>query len=978
MDRQAFRDELHSALRGILLDRLHEYVETQFEAYQQMVRYFSALDHKYDDPAAAIREGLPSIFSRINQELNQQRERKFSVFYESVVDQVVEQFPALEIWQQTEDRFATVDEDSLFVTIGKGSKSLARSTARGWHTGKKRMGELFGQTMDGWEPWKQEIPLRRVIKYHLLSKKVTEDWLHSLMRFQLKYISDIENVLVNEIRNGETGSFEELADSLQEKLKTQKNDLIRKIDESVNEPESEILWISPKVGTIERRATFYSETRLNAHAKDFEKSLSKIEAQWLDVLDLLLDRNKNIAHFHSLQTDVQQQCDEFLEDFHLQLEECIEYPLQQLFKKLEDAGQSIKNHDDPRAIQSVKNDLESYVVEQLTPPIEKLLHNEILSKKTEHFFENILMQANQVPQQLSFVYDLRFEKDPPSADQKQMEWRLLVVRTIREQIMSDLQPEKQDYEAFLSLLLTELEEIKDIIEVNLESAISVENVDQDDSASEISWEALQRLQSKVEELQAKYHEKWDTIRAAIQEGRQNFSQSLLSLLHDGDTQALQLINAKYSVKETTKGWQDKLDSRWVRIQDRVILWGRFSWQKSKKYVKEIRKFAGFQEEQIQESQRADIATYLSETDQKLKGLPYIYRRLFNFDAQADQRFYVSLAETKTVLEKAFEQWHKAYPATVAVVGEKGSGKSTFLNLAAETQLPETKVTQIVMNETLWTEEALAVSLSKELTIADTKSIDDIITALQDKGERQVIILEGIQNCFIRNVNGYDAIEKLSYLISETKEQVFWVISCSRYAWRFLDKIENVSEYFSHILRTDTLDTPQIEKVIMNRHRASGYSLQFEADDSMLRSRAYRKLDREEEAQEYLRRNYFAKLAELSEGNASIAMIFWIRSIREFDETCFYIKPLEVTSIEMIEELSPPVLFTLATFVMHDTISDMDLSMILNLSKEESRLMLSRLHARGLLLKVNQYYSLNHLIYRQIIRVLKERNIIHLV
>ncbi|MDX1586179.1 MAG: hypothetical protein R3222_05525, partial [Balneolaceae bacterium] len=115
-----------------------------------------------------------------------------------------------------------------------------------------------------------------------------------------------------------------------------------------------------------------------------------------------------------------------------------------------------------------------------------------------------------------------------------------------------------------------------------------------------------------------------------------------------------------------------------------------------------------------------------------------------------------------------------------------------------------------------------------------------------------------------------------------------------------------------------------------------------------------------------------------EGNASIAMIFWIRSIRDFDETHFYIKPLEITSVEMIQELKPEVLFTLATVILHDTLTPSELSQILLFTEQESRLMLVRLKTRGLLRQEGERYFVNQLMYRQIVRVLKERNIIHLV
>jgi predicted transcriptional regulator of viral defense system len=81
---------------------------------------------------------------------------------------------------------------------------------------------------------------------------------------------------------------------------------------------------------------------------------------------------------------------------------------------------------------------------------------------------------------------------------------------------------------------------------------------------------------------------------------------------------------------------------------------------------------------------------------------------------------------------------------------------------------------------------------------------------------------------------------------------------------------------------------------------------------------------------------------------------------------------------MVEDLSSQVLFALAAVILHGTVSAEDLSMILNVTNKESQLLLNRLLSRGLLVRVDGLFTINHLMYRQIVRVLKERNIIHLV
>jgi len=80
---------------------------------------------------------------------------------------------------------------------------------------------------------------------------------------------------------------------------------------------------------------------------------------------------------------------------------------------------------------------------------------------------------------------------------------------------------------------------------------------------------------------------------------------------------------------------------------------------------------------------------------------------------------------------------------------------------------------------------------------------------------------------------------------------------------------------------------------------------------------------------------------------------------------------------MIEKPTPDVLFGLASIILHDSLKVQELSRSLNLSLSEARVLLKRLQTRGVLMLDEQgTYSINQLIYRQTLKALKERNIIH--
>lgn len=980
MDRQAFQKSLHQALRDPLLTSVHQHIDDQYEVVRQVIRYITALDRKYEE-GVAITEGLPGILGAMERAI-EQGDTELDSLYIARVREVAQSFPSQTTWQQKEERFTVIEDDSLATALVKHLKRGSRSVARGWHQGLAKVASLFGVQREEWRPWRQTIPLENVVTYHLLDADCVVSWLHQSQRIHLDLIEGMEELLVSELEEGDTihpsADLAELAKQLQHKTAERLNSLKEGVRSDIEQMEAGILEQVEKVGTFECRSRFYRENRIASRYQKVEKQLKDNLGKWKTSLQQLHERIRLMFEFVNLRTDILGLCSGFLSELEDYLAGIMNGPLDQLCNMLQQEQDPLTSAE----IAGLKKELENHLETQLLDPLKRSLENEVFLQKMEHFYERLVERANQTSQSSLLLYEVELVRNPPKIEQHSMEWRLLVVRSIREKIVNAVQPSRQQFQDFLSTTVEKIREIDNIIEVNLESALAVQKNKEggrEEEATEIAGEALERVLITVENLQDEQKEQWRKLEQGVREGGQAFNRLLLSLVYEGSLKELQLMNARYRARKTTKGWKTILGSSLARIQDTLAVWSRFGVKKIRHGYSRVGQFLGFKKEELAETKRADIATYLSETDQKMRELPHIYRKLFNFDAVADQRFYVPVADAAATFRRAHEQWKNSFAATFAVVGEKGSGKSSFLNLMLGAEVNAEQLIQIQFRKSISSEQMLVAMLSEKLEVPEAVTVQDIVDAVKEWPENKVVAIEGIQNCFVRNINGYEAIEKLCYLISETGQHLFWVVSCSRYAWRFLDKTVQLSEYFSHLTTCDDLDPEQIKKVIMSRHRASGYTLHFVAEGEAVKSRSYRKLmDQEEEAQEYLKNTYFKKLTELAEGNASVAMIFWIRSIREFDETCCYIQPLEVTSLEMIQNLSLDVLFTLAAFVLHDTLNGEELSMVLNVNEEESRLMLNRLQARGLLEHQGDTYTINHLMYRQIVRVLKDRNIIHLV
>ncbi len=417
---------------------------------------------------------------------------------------------------------------------------------------------------------------------------------------------------------------------------------------------------------------------------------------------------------------------------------------------------------------------------------------------------------------------------------------------------------------------------------------------------------------------------------------------------------------------------------WANVTDALSVALRFSSRKLRNIVRPVQRMFGFSVIREASSQKIiDLSSFLTETDEKIAELPKSYRKLFKIDPNIEDELYVNTSNNVMNLGKTYEAWQEGLATNVALVGEKGSGKSTLIQVF-KSDLPEdTDILEINVEYSTWRVEQLLGSLGNSFGLKDINRPETLIRGINDQETGRVVILEGLQNMYLRNINGFDALEALWLIISETKEKVFWLVSCSRYAWDFLNKAHGIETHFTHTFQTDHISEEQLEEVIMKRHNKSGYRLEFEADEQTRRSRAFKKrLHKPGELQNYLKKEFFDRLCDISDGNVSVAIILWLRSIKKVEGKIITIAPFNSVDIEMMDFLNAEVLFVLAAIVMHDSLKVAELSRILNISLGESKVFLSKLRSRGILIEKEGLFWINQLVFRQVVRLLRKRNVIH--
>jgi hypothetical protein len=312
-------------------------------------------------------------------------------------------------------------------------------------------------------------------------------------------------------------------------------------------------------------------------------------------------------------------------------------------------------------------------------------------------------------------------------------------------------------------------------------------------------------------------------------------------------------------------------------------------------------------------------------------------------------------------------------ASTAIVGEKGSGMTTLVNFYLEQLATGSKVHRLTATGTIFSREHLLDFLNEGLE-TDAKTFDELLMVLSNDPKR-VIIIEGAQNCFMKQIGGFEAMRAISELIAHTSRQIFWILGYTEYAWNFLDKTIQLSDHFGYIIRLQNFDAKSIVNIIRKRHKVSGYNLQFRPSASDLVRKKYKKMT-EQERQVFLEESYFADLNRIAQNNVSLALIYWLRSTKEITDDAIVIGSLKDFDFSFLDNISGDKLFGLATLILHEGMSEANFMQAMSMSLPRARAILHPMYEDGILIMEEDQYVVNPLLYRQTINLLKAKNIIH--
>jgi hypothetical protein len=321
-------------------------------------------------------------------------------------------------------------------------------------------------------------------------------------------------------------------------------------------------------------------------------------------------------------------------------------------------------------------------------------------------------------------------------------------------------------------------------------------------------------------------------------------------------------------------------------------------------------------------------------------LPMIYQRLFRLDPVEDLRFLIGRQDEMNALAEARLLWEHGRDAAVVIVGERGSGKTSLLNCAAQTTLAGLDVIRSDFSKRLIREHEMYDFIGRLV-----QSRPDAVQETLNSAKR-VIILEELERTYLRRVNHFEALRALLNLISKTSRNTLWIISTNYFAFRLLNASLRLDPHFSHRINAMAVDRHHMREAILLRHNLSGLRLRFAPSPAQnpivdgFKKMAGVEADPEME--------FFGALYQESGGVFRTAFALWQQHIDRAEAGLLYMRYAGNSQYEnIVRSLTDLDLFTLAAILQHGSLTPEEHSIIFRIEQTTSNAGLDNLLARGL-------------------------------
>lgn len=583
--------------------------------------------------------------------------------------------------------------------------------------------------------------------------------------------------------------------------------------------------------------------------------------------------------------------------------------------------------------------------------------------------------VSEISDRRAFVRSRKYDRPVRSADLSWMSPRELLKFEALPHFSETVEKVKVITEAHLEKARMNLLSLGTVADFSLESALLMleQKKGSPTDAIHVAHEGFDRAVKHLDSVENIIQQARVDMADHIRESVSTFNAEIQKLKNTENIFDLNLKIARIRATEKSKQMRKETLVRFRRllpiIVEKVKEIEKLTRQKINMYslmlgFTEVRKFSTF-----------ELSEFLTQSRDALNKLPFVYQRLYQLSPTDEERFFVNRQSELEQLTQSLENWRKDRFITTAIIGIKGSGVTSLVNYFLRGVSAEIAVVRHTISEKVYQEERYFELFSEILEHEKFTSNQDIIDHLNNSPGSRIVVLENLQHLYLKHIGGFDCLNMFFDLMANTMKKVLWIGAFTTYSWNYLDKTIKISDFFTDEIFLDPLSKETIEEIIFKRNRLSGYQIVFEPHEHNLENKSFR-LMHVEDQQVFLRKQFFANLRRMSNGNISLAQLYWLRSTLSVSEQIITIGALTDIDFLFIKSLSDSDLFVLQALVLHDGLTLEDFALVMEKSHAASRNMLIPMLEKGLLFRPGVKFNIHPILFKPVTDYLSSRNFIH--
>ena len=128
---------------------------------------------------------------------------------------------------------------------------------------------------------------------------------------------------------------------------------------------------------------------------------------------------------------------------------------------------------------------------------------------------------------------------------------------------------------------------------------------------------------------------------------------------------------------------------------------------------------------------------------------------------------------------------KSISGAMCLIADEGMGKSTVLRMVMEQSNAPAHLLKVetIVRDGDWTVKKLLDWLCDGLNIPRQDSLENVCSVIEGL-PNGIIGIDDIQRIFLRDVQGFEVINQLFYIIQATCGVHCWIVSCHQPTWTF--------------------------------------------------------------------------------------------------------------------------------------------------------------------------------------------------